>query len=285
RLVGTATDFERLGWEDAHPGLLVGPGGRAAIHGGAMRGNHHGVTARGAERVDLRDVTVARSRGTGILLRGPCGTVALRGVVSRENAASGVKIDDACTGVAIDGASVNRNARSGIDVADSDGVSVRRAQVWDNETGVVLRGAAHATLAGSQVSANRSDGVLVNAPAGGVRVLRGRLDHNARAGIYLNQGQATVGRRTRIVSNETGVRVTDPTVVVSVADSLVTRNVKDGFSLVGAGGVTLTRNRVLDNGAAAFSVDVPGVSAPLLAGNRIDDAVTERVRSPETDPT
>jgi hypothetical protein len=278
-----SSSVDRLGASENHAGITVKSGARATISDTTIERNVHGVSAIDAGRVSVRGATISHNLGSGVVVHGSCESFTVRDTDVTGNQADGYSFDTTCASLSILGGSANRNGGSGLDAAGSTNVQIVGLRSWGNGSGVTTQDAAVVDVSGATLSANREDGITMNAPSGTLRVTRSRIDHNIRSGISVSSGTTTVGPANTIAANDVGVRLVTGASSVSAAGNAVEHNVRDGFSLATLTGITIQDNRIVDNGDAAFSVARTGDAEPFLGINTVSaSSATERTRAEDS---
>ncbi len=277
------------------------------IDGSTFTGNFYGAYMNGVEPMEItdsviqdsvsygldphsgsRDFTITgntfRNNGKhGMILAEDCTGAVVRDNESYGNAEHGIVVFGGSDDVVVEGNRVHNNGLAGISVNGAARAALRDNDVWANTTGITVQDeATESLIENNRVSGNREDGVLITSDRATATIVANRLDHNGRAGVWVNGGQATVGPDNHIANNASGVRLVDETPSVRVFDNLLIENYKDGFSLVVSEGLTISGNRIVDSDAA-FSVRTAGMADPFLDGNSMEDnrLGPERVREPD----
>ncbi|MBW3611433.1 MAG: right-handed parallel beta-helix repeat-containing protein [Actinobacteria bacterium] len=296
--------FERYGisWRTA--------GTEGLIDGSTFTGNYYGAYMHGVEPMQISDSVIQDSVTYGLDPHSGSRNFTIVGNTFRNNGKHGMILAEDCTGavvrdndsygnaehgmvvfsgsddVVVEGNRLHDNGLSGISVNGSARVSVRDNEIWANTTGITVQDEAiDSRIENNRVSGNREDGVLISSEGSTATVVANRLDHNGRAGVWVSDGQATIGPDNRIARNESGVRLVDETPSVRVFDNLLVENYKDGFSLVVSDGLVINGNRIVGNDVA-FSVRTAGGAGPFLEDNIMEDNELgpERVREPGPQP-
>jgi hypothetical protein len=271
----------RLGTGENHPGILVrGTGARATIVDSDIRQNYRGLVANDAARVSIVDSSVSASLDSGVVVNGSCHSFISRGTTSSGNHADGFALDNTCKSARIADGNADRNGESGVDVGGATRVKVMGLDAWGNRSGITSHDGARLEVASATLSANREDGITMNALFGSLRVVGSRITHNVRAGVSISDGVSTVGPGNVITGNDTGVRLVDQASSVRAAGNVVRGNVRDGFSLAAVTGIEILNNRIVANGDAAFSVRQAGDAASFVDANTVKASPTdERTRA------
>jgi parallel beta-helix repeat protein len=295
-------EFERYGisWRTA--------GTEGLIDGSTFSGNFYGAYMNGVEPMSITDSVIENSVSYGLdphsgsrdfnivgntfrnngkhgmILAEDCTGVVVRGNESYGNREHGMVVFSGSDDVVVEGNRVHSNGAAGISVNGSARATLRDNDVWANTTGITIQDdATGSTIENNRVSGNREDAILISSERSTASIVANRLDHNGRAGVWVSDGQATIGPDNHIANNESGVRLVDEMPSVGVFDNLLIENYKDGISLVVSAGISISGNRIVDS-SAAFSVRTTGLAAPFLEGNTMEENELgpERVREPDT---
>jgi hypothetical protein len=223
------------GVDIATPGVIVVLRGMS-ING---QGGTHGVNFQSGAKLVLENCTISNMAGDGLHASAPGAEVYAADSVFRNNA-NGIAATGAMT-LSLERVTASHNASTGITVDQGVSLSVARAQVEMNTSGIQVAGTlasvtTTAVLADTVVTGNLGDGVAVDAGGNGAAVaFASRL------------------RSTRNLSNGFACRVAAPgSAKCSVRDSTLSGN-NTGMRSSGAGATLVaSRNSVARNDGAGL---------------------------------
>ncbi|MGH9189961.1 MAG: right-handed parallel beta-helix repeat-containing protein [Acidimicrobiales bacterium] len=301
-----ASKVRMLGYDaDDRTGLSWVRGASGAMNGSEVVGGQSDAHLGGSALVRIRNSVLERALGDGLaaraecgqlviennvfrangrhgaLLAGGCADAVLRANKSYSNGADGILVSEASSRVAVVGNELHDNSGAGVAVRSSDGVTVIRNQVWANGTGVSLvEGPRDVVLADNRFSSNRTDGIFVGLGSSRSRMTGNRLDHNGRAGVWVEEGDVAIGPGNTLTGNDFGIWIEPRASPVRVERNTIVANLDDGISLGRTTDLVIEGNAISRN-VAAFSVPSPGGSASFLGLNTLaQNRRDERVRPP-----
>jgi hypothetical protein len=194
RLNATDTAVNELGTAapeaSDQAGLVFSPGSTGSLVRTSIRGNYVGLTLSGSVAVHLDTVTVARSSGDGLVLRGDRETV-MRAVRSTGNDRNGVLIYGTAVARTVSGIDTSSNGDYGIAVIRQDNLTLNDvSSTADRGGGLRLTGCTNCSTSGVTV-VDDTVGVLVNGSSTRVKLMSTHVSGGAQ-GLVVAHGVSGV---------------------------------------------------------------------------------------------
>jgi hypothetical protein len=173
-----------------HAGLVFTPGSTGSLVRISIWGNYVGLKLSGSVAVYLDTVTVARSSGNGLVLRGDRETV-MRAVRSADNDRNGVLIDGTAAARTVSGIDTSNNSDYGIAVIRQDNLTLNNvSSTADRRGGLRLTGCTNCSTSGVTV-VDDTVGVLVNGGSARVKLVSTHVS-GGNQGLVVTHGVSGV---------------------------------------------------------------------------------------------
>ncbi|WP_320781221.1 right-handed parallel beta-helix repeat-containing protein [Streptomyces sp. CRN 30] len=195
----TVEGFGRVG-RAAQSGVTWGRMSTGSVTFSTFDGNRTGLRLSGSSGVTLREVTVQRSAGDGIVLEGDRGTTA-DGLTAQAGGGGGIVLDGGPDPRVLTGVVTRGNGKAGVRAVDQDGLRLESPVSHGDRSGVELSSCANCTVSWPTVHDTSRDALRVDGAGSHVTVERPRLNGNGQ------------GTGIRLASGIAGARVTGGKVV------------------------------------------------------------------------
>ncbi|GAA2274532.1 hypothetical protein GCM10010145_51870 [Streptomyces ruber] len=203
----TITGFGREG-RAVQSGVTWGRMSTGSVTFSTFDGNRTGLRLSGASGVTLREVTVQRSAGDGIVLGEDRATTA-DGLTAQGNGGGGVVLDGGPDPRVLTGVVTRNNGKAGVRAVDQAGLRLESPVSHGDDSGIELVACTDCTVSWPTVHGTSRDALRVRGDGGRVTVERPRLNGNGHGtGIRLEPG-TTVARVTggKVVGFARGIDV------------------------------------------------------------------------------
>lgn len=183
----TVQGFGRPG-RAAHSGVTWGRKSTGSVAHSTFGGNRTGLRLSGSSGVTLREVTVQRSIGDGIVLEHDSGTTA-DGLTAQAGGGGGVVLDGGTGPRVLTGVVTRGNGKAGIRAVGQDGLRLESPVSHGDRSGVELSSCAACVVSWPTVHGTSRDALRVDGAGSHVTVERPRLNGDGEgAGIRLGPG-------------------------------------------------------------------------------------------------
>lgn len=283
------SDLSYLGSGTDRPGISWRAGAGGSVIDSTLSHGFRGADARQAAALEISGATFSDNVDDGLWLESPARGTAIASSAFERNGGDGASISHATSlllqrlsaasnvgaGVRVDISSSltvadlqsHDNSADGLKLDDSVGSVVTGARSWSNLNGITVSGGS-ATVDGSTLSGNVTDGIIVLDAGASVTVRGAHLDHNARSGLWMAGASSATMTGSTVDRNGVGIRVDDAS-TISASGNMITQSVTDGVELPSPDAARVTGNTIADSGQAAFSLPAQADVSALVAANTL----------------